>query len=257
MNYPPWVAKLGWVALLLILWETGRWVSGVGEEALPSIAAVGARLVELLATGMLLRQVGVSLGLIVAALLIAVVPAMILVLLSSRISWVDSLVATMVSLFHPLPGIALLPVIIVWFGIATEAVLVVIVHSVFWPLITNMRAGHASMPAVYRLVAENVGMNAWQFFLRVTLPAVSPHLISAARICWARSWRALISAEMVFGAVVAGGGLGWFLHSRRVFMDTAGLFSGLVVIMVVGIAVEEGALRLVESRAVRRWGMNA
>ncbi|TVR02253.1 MAG: ABC transporter permease subunit [Spirochaetaceae bacterium] len=256
MKSSPRFTRLLWVVLLLAVWEITRRLSSASVLAFPSVAMVAGRLVELLATGLLMRQVAVSLGLISGGLVLAALPAGVLVLVSSRVRWVDSLLETMVTLFHPLPGIALLPVIILWFGIGVEAVMVVIVHSVFWPLITNLRAGREAMPAVYRRVAENLGMSAADSFCRITLPAVTPYLISALRICWARSWRALISAEMVFGAVVAGGGLGWFLHSRRVFMDTTGLFVGLVVIMAVGVFVEDGVFRFVESRTVRRWGMN-
>ena len=70
-------------------------------------------------------------------------------------------------------------------------------------------------------------------------------------------WRALISAEMIFGAVAARGGLGWFLHTRRVFMDTAGLFAGILVVMIVGSAVENGLFGTLERRTIGRWGGTA
>ena len=76
------------------------------------------------------------------------------------------------------------------------------------------------------------------------------------KIGWARAWRALISAEMVFGAVGSKGGIGWYLLNQRTFMDTSGLFAGIILVILIGIFVEDVVFGAIESRTLKKWGTN-
>ena len=98
-------------------------------------------------------------------------------------------------------------------------------------------------------------MSPWAVTLEIRLPASMPYLLSGIKIGWARAWRALISAEMVFGAVGAKGGIGWYLLNQRTFMDTAGLFAGIILVVLIGIFVEDVLFSLIEARTLRQWGM--
>jgi NitT/TauT family transport system permease protein len=60
---------------------------------------------------------------------------------------------------------------------------------------------------------------------------------------------------MIFGAVGSKGGLGWYIFKQRVFMDTAGMFAGLMIIVVIGIIVEDFIFTLVEARTIKKWGL--
>jgi NitT/TauT family transport system permease protein len=91
----------------------------------------------------------------------------------------------------------------------------------------------------------------------VDLPGAFPGFLSGLKIGWSRAWRALISAEMIFGATSGSGGIGWYLFQKRVFMDTAGLFGGLVVIMIIGIFMEGFLFRKLEERTLVKWGMES
>lgn len=236
------------------MWEVARRFIAVSPLLMPSFMAVVRRLVVDLANGTLLRQLGTSLAIIAAGSAMATICALAAVILSGASRWVNEALDAAGALFHPLPGIALLPVIILWFGVGTTAVTVVIVHSVFWPLLTNLQAGRRAMPAVWRMVAATFGMSRIATAIWIGVPGTVPYGIAGLRIAWARSWRALISAEMVFGAVSGGGGIGWYLFSRRVFMDAEGLFAGILLVMIVGIMVEYLLFATLERATHRRWG---
>jgi NitT/TauT family transport system permease protein len=60
---------------------------------------------------------------------------------------------------------------------------------------------------------------------------------------------------MIFGAAGGEGGLGWFIFKRRVFMDTPGIFAGLIVIIFIGILVEDLVFNKLEEITIRKWGM--
>jgi NitT/TauT family transport system permease protein len=251
-------SRIAWAGILLIvpLWEGARTLFSVSPLLMPPILDIGLTLIEGIGSGVLLRHAAVSILVIVGGMATAWVLVAVSVVLAERARVVEAILVRLNGLFHPLPGIAILPIVVLWFGIGPVAVIVVIVHSVYWPVLTNALAGYRSIPETWRLLARNMEITGISYLARIALPAVSPYLIAALRIAWSRSWRALISAEMVFGAVAAYGGMGWYLFSMRVFMDATGLFAGLLFIMAIGSSVEHGLLRVVERRTVERWGMS-
>ena len=83
------------------------------------------------------------------------------------------------------------------------------------------------------------------------------YLISGLKIGWARGWRAFISAEMVFGAVGEKGGIGWYILTQRTFMNTAGLFAGIILVIIVGMLVEDVLFGAIEKHTLEKWGMKA
>ncbi len=246
--------RLVWVAVLPLLWEAVRRIGGVPELLMPSLPSILAELGRGLFRGDLVRQILLSLGLIAGGLMLSLLAAAGLTLVSGLSPWFRSAVDLLTTLLHPLPGIALLPLIILWIGTGPEAVLTVLIHSVVWPLAVNLRAAAGSLPRSWDLVARNLGLTPGQRFFRVILPAAAPYLLAGLKTGWARSWRALISAEMVFGAIAGLGGVGWYFYSQRVFMNAPGLYAGLLVIMVLGLVVEEGLLGRWESLVARRRG---
>jgi NitT/TauT family transport system permease protein len=255
-HLPAW---RGWLLILVLigLWETVRRLAEVSPLVMPPLGAVITALARGLVSGDLFPQLLRSLGVILVGSGSAVILAVLIVPLAAANRWVGELIDVAGALFHPLPGIALLPVVVLWFGVGTPAVTAIIVHSVFWPVVTNLRAGYRALPETWRLVAANFRLSGPRYLLQIALPGTLPYLLAGLRIAWARSWRALISAEMVFGALAGGGGIGWFLSTRRAFMDAEGLFSGILLVMIVGSLVESVTFNALENRTIRRWGMSA
>ena len=181
--------------------------------------------------------------------------AVILSSLSILFKSFRGLVDTLVSIAHPLPGIALLPLIILWFGAGEISIIFIIVHSVVWPLVLNLLSGFKAIPKIYKQVGNNYGLNSFKIIRYIMIPASLPYFLTGMRISWARAWRALISAEMIFGAAGGKGGLGWFIFKNRVFMDTNGIFAGLIVIVVIGMLVEDLIFNKLEKVTIKKWGM--
>jgi len=61
---------------------------------------------------------------------------------------------------------------------------------------------------------------------------------------------------MIFGATGGKGGIGWYIFNKRVFMDTPGLFAGLIVIIIIGILVEDLAFGKLEETTIKKWGIS-
>lgn len=253
----PLAAWRGWVLVAgaLVAWESGRHLAAVPPVLMPPVMAVVRTLVLGLIDGSLTAQLLRSLAVIVAGTGTAMLTALVAVPLASVHRWARDGLAVVSGLLHPLPGIAVLPVVVLWVGVGTPAVFVVIVHSIFWPLVTNLLAGYRALPRTWQEMAANYRVGPLRYLLFIALPGLMPYLLAGLRIAWARSWRALISAELVFGALAGGGGVGWYLASRRAFMDSEGLFAGILLVMIVGSAVESLLFRMLERRTVERWGM--
>ena len=254
-KHPKGLARLGWCLLLLAVWELWVKLSGVSPMLFPPVEEVLVTLWEDLVYGNLLWQTLSSLWLIGSGLAIALAVSLAAGLLSVHSKLAASFLDTLTVLAHPLPGLALLPLIIMWFGAGTRAVLAVIVHSALWPMLLNLTAGFSSVPEIYLDAGRNLSMGPAAITLEIRLRASMGYLLSGLKIGWARAWRALISAEMVFGAVGSGGGVGWYILNQRTFMDTAGLFAGILLVILIGIFVEDGCFSALENRTLKRWGM--
>lgn len=246
------MSRLFFLALFALIWAGAARFSGVSPLLLPSPGRVLAALWQNLSNGTLLPQTLFSLGLIIAALLMSAALALILGVAGEISPFLLRMIDTVSAMAHPLPGMALLPLVVVWFGTGAPAVLAVIVHACLWPLLISLQSGMRDAPAVYAEIGRNLSMSRFWVAVRILLPAAFSQFVSGLRIGWGRAWRALISAEMVFGAVGKLGGLGWFLFKRRVMMDTPGLFAGILTVALIGMAVEGLLFQHVEKNVGER-----
>ena len=240
---------------MLIIWQIVALSGSVHPLIFPSLGMILKAIIVGITKGELLNQTLFSIVIITQGLIIGAALALILAIASRMSETLRSLVETLISVAHPVPGIALLPIIILWLGIGRVSIVFIIVHSVLWPLLLNLVTGFKATPKVYSDVGRNLGLNRLMLFKDIYLPASLPYLLTGLKIAWARAWRALISAEMIFGAVGGKGGLGWYIFKQRVFMDTPGMFAGLAMIMLIGILVEEILFEKVEALTIRRWGI--
>lgn len=249
-------SKYIWIVIMLIVWEAVAKFAPVSPLVFPSLELIGAALLNSILTGDIFLQMLFSLGLIFVGLIIGVLLSFMMSSLSVISPVFSSFVDTCISIFDPLPGIALLPLIILWIGTGTKAILFIIVHSVLWPMVLNMTAGFQSIPAIYKKIGQNYEFGSAKIIFKIYIPASLPYLIAGLKIGWARAWRATISAEMIFGASGGIGGIGWYIFNKRVFMDTPGIFAGLVMIVFAGILVEDFFFVKIEEKTVKKWGLS-
>lgn len=240
---------------LIAVWWALTYFEVYSPLLLPSPLDVLERLRKAVFEEALLGQVVRSFSAVLRGIGVACVLACAMIWLAGLSGWFDDSVKTVSALLHPLPGVAILPIFMIWFGLNENAIIAVIVHSVIWPLHANLRAGLSSIPEIYGQLSRGFGVTGWRRIVHITLPAILPHVLSGLRTGWARAWRALISVEMIFGAIGGGGGIGWFIFKNRAFGDVRGMFAGLIVVIIAGLAVEKGVFDTIETKTLRRWGL--
>ena len=248
--------KLFIVGLLIVGWEVLAKSGYFNALLLPGFSAVAVSFAEQLADGYLLKTALFSVLLLLKGLLISLVLALALSSLAMLSGLFDNLVSVLNAALHPLPGIALLPVAMLWFGLTEGSIIFIIVHSVVWPLVVNMLTGFRSIPPVNVEAAKNFGLKRLGLIWGVMLPGSAPYLFGGLKIGWARAWQAAIAGEMVFGAVGTAGGLGWHIFKTRYDFDIVGTFAALLTIMIVGIIIEEIIFKKVEKATIGKWGMS-
>ncbi|NLK07516.1 MAG: ABC transporter permease subunit [Firmicutes bacterium] len=243
------------VVSIMVCWELLARTKWFPPLLFPRLTTVLYQLFADVKSGEILGRLYFSLYLIAVGLGLAIVTAVIATILALCSPLISNWVQAVMTILHPLPGISILPVIILWLGTGPQSIIAVIWFSSVWPLITNLHTGLRSVPVTQIEVGRNLGIKGVGLIRKVLLPGASPYVLTGLRVAWARAWQASVAAEMVFGASGGEGGLGWFIYKKRFFMDIPSVFGGMIVIIIVGLIVERLGFEWVEVRTVRRWGM--
>jgi len=249
-----WLRKAALLLVLAVLWEgLARWYDN--DLLLPTALATGRALVDGIVSGELFGYVAVSFAVLTQGYLMGIAGAFLLTWLavSNRVG--RELIETLTAMFNPLPAIALLPLALLWFGLGKGSLIMVLMHSVMWPLTLNASAGFRAVPETLRMAGRNYGLGGLRLVLQILIPAALPAILSGLKIGWAFAWRTLIAAELVFGTTSGQGGLGWFIFQSRNELFTDKVFAGLAAVIIIGLAVEQLVFQTLERVTVRRWGM--
>jgi NitT/TauT family transport system permease protein len=166
----------------------------------------------------------------------------------------EDLLRMLVSILNPLPGVILLPLAMLWFGLTEKAVLFVIANSAAWPIAINLNTGFKTVNPTIVAVGRNIGLSSRRLITDVLAPAALPYAISGLKTAWAFGWRTIIAAELVFGVAGADGGLGTYVNNAKLFLNIPPIFAGLVTIAILGL-VFETLFGFLERRTIVRWGM--
>lgn len=243
------------LALVVItLWQiasTSGWVSPV---FLPPPSAVLVALGRLIQTGYvdstLLQHTGASLGRIFSALAFSIaigVPAGLLIA-TSPIG--RGILDPIIEFLRPLPPLAYLPLVIIWFGIGETAKVLVIVLAMVPAITIATASGVRSASKSQVNAARAFGATPLQLLAHVLLPGALPSIITGIRIALGAGWTTLVAAELV----AAGRGLGYMIQSAAQFLVTDVVIAGILVISAIAFAFE-ALLRFLERRYVP-WAHN-
>jgi len=152
-----------------------------------------------------------------------------------------------IEFYRPLPPLAYLPLIVIWFGIEETAKIVLIYLACFAPLAMAARAGVRGVMIEQINAAYSMGASQWQVIWHVVIPAAMPEIFTGMRIAIGFGWTTLVAAEMV----AATAGLGQMVLNASNFLRTDVVIMGIVVIGVVAYLFDL-LMRYIE-RAVVHW----
>jgi sulfonate transport system permease protein len=236
----------------IAIWEgIVRW--GIWGPLFPGPTEVVRALADFWNSTRLVRAIVATLRRLAVGFLISLVLGALLAFIMVRFTTFGRGIQPYILGLQTFPSLAWVPLSIIWFGFSeTTLLFVTIIGSVFGVSISFADALR-TVPPVYLQAARNMGSDGMDLILRVTVPAALPHLISAAKVGWSFAWRSLIGAEIIFATV----GLGFLLNTRATIPDIGGVMGVMLVILVIGIVVDQLAFSKIQEWASRRRGLRA
>ncbi|MFS2221857.1 taurine ABC transporter permease TauC [Pantoea sp. B65] len=149
----------------------------------------------------------------------------------------------LIELYRPVPPLAYLPLMVIWFGIGETSKILLIYLAIFAPVALSALAGVKSAQQVRLRAARSLGASRWQVLWYVVLPGALPEILTGLRIGLGVGWSTLVAAELI----AATRGLGFMVQSAGEFLATDVVLAGIAVIAVIAFTLELG-LRALQRR---------
>ncbi|GKV64373.1 MULTISPECIES: ABC transporter permease [unclassified Sporosarcina] len=215
---------------MLLLWEVLSRTGMLDIRFFPPPSVILQTFFEMVVSGTMAQHVGVSMYRIFLGFLAGVIPGVIIGLLMGLYSPIRHFIQPIVMALMPIPTIALLPIIIILFGIGDLSKVVTIAGSVFFPVVINTAAGVLNIDKIYLDVAHNYQTGRWNFFFKIALPGALPVMLEGIQMGQAIALLTIVAAEMM-GATSGIGYLIWTSYKAFLLPE---MFVGLILISFFG-----------------------
>ncbi|MDT0176124.1 taurine ABC transporter permease TauC [Enterobacter sp. BRE11] len=149
---------------------------------------------------------------------------------------VRGLLDPLIELYRPVPPLACLPLIVIWFGIGETSKILLIYLAIFAPVTLSTLAGVRNTQQVRIRAAQSLGASRWQLLRWVILPGALPEILTGLRIGLGVGWSTLVAAELI----AATRGLGFMVQSAGEFLATDVVLAGIAVIALIAFTLELG-----------------
>ena len=241
--------SLGSIAVLIFVWWLVTAMGWVKPLFVPSPGAIVTKFLEIAQYGFtntsFFDHVAISTARVFGAFLLACAIGIPLGLAMGMSPLVRGIFDPPIEFYRPIPPLAYLPLMIIWFGIGETSKVLLIFLSVFAPVALGARSGVKSAAIEQIHAAYSFGASRWQVMRHVILPSALPEILTAMRIGIGFGWTTLVAAEMV----AATKGLGYMVLSASQFLQTSTVIMGIVVIAAIAYAFDL-LMRFVERKVV-------
>lgn len=240
--------SIGTLAVLLTVWWTVAALQLISPLFLPPPQQVLAKLLTIAGPqgfmdATLWQHLAASLTRIVLALLAAVLIGIPVGIAMGLSPTVRGILDPVIELYRPVPPLAYLPLMVIWFGIGETSKILLIYLAIFAPVAMSALAGVKSAQQVRIRAAQSLGASRAQVLWFVILPGALPEILTGLRIGLGVGWSTLVAAELI----AATRGLGFMVQSSGEFLATDVVLAGIAVIAIIAFLLELG-LRALQRR---------
>ena len=211
-SFIPWLVPI----TIIILWQFLSSIGVIPTRILPAPLAVVTAAIKLTQTGELFRNIGISAVRAISGFLIGGSIGFSLGLLNGVSPIAEKLLDTSLQMLRNIPNLALIPLVILWFGIGDEARLFLVSLGVMFPIYLNTFHGIRSVDPGLIEMGKIYGLNTWGLFWRIILPGAMSSILVGVRFSLGIMWLTLIVAE----TIAADSGIGYMATNAREFMQT-------------------------------------
>lgn len=239
------------IAVAMAIWQ-GVAMSGVAHPALfPPLERIFSAIGEMAARGTLWTDIARSMYRLVVSVGIGIVVGTSLGLMMGTRAFFERAFTPLMNFGLATPGIALIPLAILWFGLTNMTIISILIIEVI--LVTMLNTWSSVKSVDQRLIdaARTMGCRGSELFRRILLPGSLVGIIGGYRLAFSRAWRILVAGEMLAGVA---GGLGYRIFEARQMFRADMVYGGILIIGVIGLLLERVVLRSLEAATVDRWG---
>ncbi|MCQ8187596.1 ABC transporter permease [Streptomyces rugosispiralis] len=233
--------------LLLAFWSAGSATGLIDARNLSAPWTVVTTAGDLIADGRLQSNVWTSTVRALSGLAYGTAAGLVLALIAGLSRLGEGVIDGPVQIKRGIPSLALIPLLILWFGIGESMKVITIALGAFVPVYIHTHNGLRTIDSRYVELAETLGLSRPRFLLHIVLPGALPGFLLGMRFAVTAAWLALAVVEQVN----ATSGIGYMMGLARTYGQTDVIIVGLVVYGLLGL-LSDGLVRLVE-RKVLSW----
>lgn len=233
---------LPWITALIVLggWELAAQLKLAPPYLLPALSKVAVRIWQDLVSGALPASAAHTLWRAAAGFAISATVGVALGVLIARNALVKWFFDPLVSVGLPLPKIAFIPVFVLWFGVFDQSKILMVAFSAVFPVIVATTAGTEYVEKQLLWSARSLGMSPARLLWHVAIPAALPQIFTGLQIALPTALIVTVVTEMTMG----GGGIGGDMIGAIRFMDSTGVFAGIVSLAIIGLVLVDAMERL-------------
>ncbi|HUD59055.1 MAG TPA: aliphatic sulfonate ABC transporter permease SsuC [Acetobacteraceae bacterium] len=239
----PWLVPIA----ILLVWQAGSQFGYIQANVLPAPSAVAEAFWRVARSGELWTNIEVSAGRALLGFAIGGGIGFVLGMLNGLSSLSETLTDSTLQMVRNIPHLALIPLVILWFGIDEEAKIFLVALGVFFPIYVNTQHGVRSVDPHLLEMGCAYGMSRTSLFLRVVLPGALPSIFVGLRYGLGIMWLTLIVAE----TISASSGIGYMAMNAREFMMVDVVVLSILVYAALG-KLADSTARLLE-RSCLAW----
>lgn len=231
------------LVIVLLIWELTRAFHVISPELFPSVWSVLKTFFLMLADGSLLTHIGASFMRVLLGFSTGILLAVVLGFLIGWFRVIRMLFDPVINFFRSLPPIALIPLMIIFFGIGETSKVVVLIYASFFPALVVIYQAMVSLEPIYIRAGQTLGADNWEIFRRIIFPQLVPHIITACRVSLGVCWATLVAAELI----AARTGIGAMMVEAQNFFQMPPLVLGIILIGLISLLMDS-IVRTVERR---------
>lgn len=216
--------------LILLFWELSSRFGLVDARFFPAPTAITGTAWKMIASLELFGHIGATMWRVINGYVLGAIPGIAMGLLLGLSAPLRRVLSPIFAALYPVPKIAILPLILLIFGVGDASKFVVIGIGVFFLLFYNTLGGVMQIPQIYLDVANNAGASRWQTFWRIALPSALPSIFTGLKLAAGSSYIIIAAAEFLG----ARSGVGFFIWASWQTFAVSKMFVGIVVISAMG-----------------------
>lgn len=232
-------------SLLLAVWAVGSAIGWIDERSLSAPWDVVTTAGELIEEGRLQDHLWASTERALSGLAFGVAAGLVLALVAGLSRLGEGVIDGPVQIKRSIPSLALIPLLILWFGIGESMKVITITLGVLVPVYIHTHNGLRGIDSRYVELAETLRLSRWAFLRHVVLPGALPGFLLGLRFAVTSAWLSLVVVEQVN----ATSGIGYMMELARTYGQTDVILVGLVVYGLLGL-ISDGLVRLAQRKAL-------